>query len=86
MKRPSLSTQNNYNKKKLKSYLSFDEAESAIEIVRAGSNGWYLARCPAHYDERASLSVKEGDKGELVVFCFAGCSVQEIIKKIKESL
>jgi putative DNA primase/helicase len=35
-------------------------------------SGWYQARCPAHDDDHASLSLKDGNFG-LLVHCFAGC-------------
>ena len=39
----------------------------------------FMARCPAHEDNRSSLSVKVGDGGGLLLNCFAGCSFAEII-------
>jgi hypothetical protein len=44
--------------------------------TRAGE-GW-TARCPAHEDRRASLSVNEGDDGRALIFCFAGCALEQI--------
>ncbi|MCX5760904.1 MAG: AAA family ATPase [Gemmatimonadetes bacterium] len=38
-----------------------------------GGNGKWTARCPAHDDHRASLSVTEAQDGEPVVHCHAGC-------------
>ena len=66
--------------------LSFDDAYEALDIVHDGSNGWFQARCPAHFDEHPSLGVKEGDDGELVVHCFYGCTTKEVIQAIKELL
>jgi hypothetical protein len=39
--------------------------------------GW-LARCPAHDDRHASLSLANAPDGKLLAFCFAGCSFAEI--------
>ncbi len=39
--------------------------------------GW-SARCPAHDDRRASLSIAEGDDGRALVNCHAGCGVEAI--------
>jgi len=50
-----------------------------VENVR-GSGPW-TARCPAHDDRNASLSVGEGDEG-LLVKCHAGCTFEEIIKAV----
>ncbi|MBW1953773.1 MAG: hypothetical protein JRI66_11970 [Deltaproteobacteria bacterium] len=48
---------------------------------RAGS-GW-LTWCPAHADERPSLSVSE-DGGKLLVYCHAGCPQEAIVAALKE--
>lgn len=39
----------------------------------------YLARCPAHADKRASLSVGVGDDGKILLNCFARCSTESIV-------
>ena len=44
-----------------------------------GRNGQYKARCPAHPDKKASLSIKQGDKGGIVLHCFAGCDNADIL-------
>lgn len=40
----------------------------------------YSARCPAHDDKHASLSITEGDDGRVLLNCFAGCSVDDIAR------
>lgn len=57
---------------------------TAAEIVgrlagarRVGA-GW-LARCPAHEDQRASLSIGQGERG-VVLRCHAGCDITAITK------
>jgi 5S rRNA maturation endonuclease (ribonuclease M5) len=45
-------------------------------------NGQYRVKCPAHDDETASLSVKEGSDGRILLKCFAGCTADEIVKKM----
>jgi hypothetical protein len=47
-------------------------------VRQTGPDRW-LARCSAHDDARASLSVRELDDGRLLLHCFAGCSVDEIV-------
>jgi hypothetical protein len=47
---------------------------------KAGS-GW-TARCPAHEDQRASLSVSEGDDVRALVKCHAGCSVEAVVSAV----
>lgn len=46
--------------------------------VRKTPNG-HLVRCTAHDDQKASLSVTEGENGMVLLHCFAGCSVEEIV-------
>ena len=49
------------------------------DSVRRTGPGTYLARCLAHEDRTASLSVRETDDGRILVHCFAGCSVHEVV-------
>jgi hypothetical protein len=48
-----------------------------LQGVQETRNGW-SARCPAHDDQRASLSVAEGDGGRALVKCHAGCTVEAV--------
>jgi hypothetical protein len=41
-----------------------------------------MAKCPAHDDRRASLSVGEGDDGRALIKCHAGCSVEEVLNVV----
>lgn len=41
------------------------------------TSGGYQVCCPAHDDRKASLSIKQGDKG-VVLFCHAGCETRQI--------
>ncbi len=59
--------------------MSVDLLLSKLDGVKRTGDGRYLARCPAHQDKRASLSVRETDEGKILVHCFAGCSVHEVI-------
>ncbi len=43
------------------------------------SGGGYSARCPAHEDKNASLSVKQGDNGGIVLHCHAGCTPEQVV-------
>ncbi len=43
-----------------------------------GTNGWTI-KCPSHSDGSPSLSVRENGAGtNLLVNCYAGCSIKEI--------
>jgi hypothetical protein len=48
---------------------------------KKNGNGW-SARCPAHDDRKASLSVGEGDDGTVLVKCHAGCDTSAIVEAI----
>src|SRR5262252_5342725 len=51
---------------------------SRLERVRRSANGW-TARCPAHDDATPSLAVTVGEDGRILIKCFAGCEVGEIV-------
>ena len=44
-----------------------------------GRNGRYSARCPAHDDKHASLSVTESNDGKILLKCHAGCTAEQIV-------
>lgn len=50
-----------------------------LEGVRKTGAGRWLAKCPAHADRTASLSVRELDDGRILAHCFAGCSAHEVV-------
>ena len=57
-----------------------------LEGVRAtGPRGW-VAQCPAHHDKTPSLSVRELPDGRVLVHCFAGCNVHDILAAVGLSL
>jgi hypothetical protein len=59
--------------------VSVSDLLSRLDGVRpTGSDRW-LARCPAHDDSRASLSIRELDDGRVLVHDFAGCGVEEVL-------
>jgi hypothetical protein len=59
--------------------VSVDAILSRIDAVRRVGPGRWLARCPAHDDRRASLSLRELDDGRVLVHDFAGCAVEEVL-------
>ncbi len=40
---------------------------------------YYQARCPAHEDDKASLSVGTGKNGKVLLYCHAGCTPESIL-------
>ena len=52
---------------------------SALDKVRnRGTNSW-IACCPAHNDKNPSLSIKETKDGDVLLHCFAGCGVDDVV-------
>lgn len=49
-------------------------------------SGYWVARCPAHEDDRASLSLKAGDDQPVVFKCHAGCQFDDIMAALKITL
>lgn len=54
-----------------------DILASFAHVQKAG-HGW-TARCPAHDDQRNSLSIGRGENGRWLLKCHAGCSVDAIL-------
>jgi hypothetical protein len=52
-----------------------------LESVVKTGKGW-RARCPAHGGKSASLAITESDNGTLLVHCFAGCQVHDVLASV----
>ena len=46
------------------------------------NGGNHKCTCPAHDDDRESLSVKEGDDGKVLVKCFAECRTEDVVARV----
>jgi putative DNA primase/helicase len=55
------------------------EVATQLQAKKNGA-GW-LAKCPAHDDNRASLSIGEGRDGRVLVRCHAGCDVDTVTQR-----
>ncbi len=53
-----------------------------LETVRRRGPGRWIARCPAHMDKSPSLAIRELECGKILLHCFAGCSVQEVLGSV----
>lgn len=65
-----------------------DDLAAPIEVLlgrldrpRKTGRGW-TARCPAHGDRTASLSIAEGLDGRVLLHCFAGCSAGDVVASL----
>jgi hypothetical protein len=62
--------------------MAIDQFLSRLDgVKRTGKDRW-LARCPAHEDKRASLSIAELADGRVLCHCFALCDVQSILAAV----
>ena len=52
-----------------------------LDNVRTVSGG-HTARCPAHDDRHNSLKVDQGNHGEALVFCHAGCATEAVVAAV----
>lgn len=59
--------------------MSVETFLSALEKVKRNGKGQWVACCPAHDDKSPSMTIAETDDGRVLVHCFAGCSVEEIL-------
>jgi hypothetical protein len=51
------------------------------KVKHTGKQTW-LACCPAHDDQSPSLSIREKDDGLILLHCFTGCEVGDILAAI----
>src|SRR5262245_13238719 len=56
-----------------------------LKNVASCGDGW-SARCPAHNDHQNSLSVGEGEDGRVLLYCHAGCSVEDVLDELEISM
>jgi hypothetical protein len=60
-----------------------DELLARLDGVVA-HRGYWMALCPSHNDHNPSLKVTEGDGGKPLVYCFAGCSFEQVMAEIRD--
>ena len=53
-----------------------------LEKVKLTGQGKWLACCPAHPDKSPSLAIKQTDDGKLLLHCFSGCQVSDIVAAV----
>lgn len=65
---------------------AIDRVLPLLTKVRRRQPGQWSACCPAHDDKGPSLSVRETPEGAVLLHCFAGCEVAEIVAAISLEL
>lgn len=61
--------------------MTAEEFVLRLEGVKRSGEGW-MAKCPAHEDRTASLSIGTGLDGRVLLRCFAECSVHAIVSAV----
>lgn len=56
------------------------ELAERLQARRVGSG--LMARCPAHEDKTASLSISQGADGRVLVKCHTGCATADVLARI----
>lgn len=59
--------------------------EEATHYAPKKTGSGYLCRCPAHADNKPSLSISAGDGGRVLLKCHAGCSFESVIAALRIS-
>jgi len=57
-----------------------------LHAVRRTGEGRWIACCPAHEDRHPSLSIRELRDGRVLVHCFAGCDVHDVVRAVSLTL
>ena len=60
--------------------LTIDEVAQKFSAKKNGHG--YVAHCPAHKDENASLSIDKGRQGNILIKCHAGCTFNEVVAAV----
>jgi len=53
-----------------------------LSKVKSSGSGKWMAICPTHPDKSPSLSIKLTDDSKILLHCFAGCQVTDIVAAV----
>jgi len=59
-----------------------DKLLGHLDAVRETAPGRWVAKCPAHDDRTPSLAIRETENKLILLNCFAGCSVYEVVSSV----
>ncbi len=62
--------------------MSVSQLLLGLEKVKRTSRNRWIACCPAHDDHNPSLAIAVGDDGRVLLHCFAGCDVRDIVRAV----
>jgi len=66
--------------------MSIDLFLSKLTKVKARGSGRWIACCSAHEDKNPSMTIAELPDGRVLVHCFAGCGINEIVGAVGLSI
>ena len=61
---------------------ALDVLLSRLDKVKRTGPGTWSARCSAHDDRGPSLAIRELDDGRILLHCFAGCDVHNVLAAV----
>ncbi len=61
--------------------MSLEEVRARLEGLKSAAGGW-IAKCPAHEDRKASLTLASGDDGRALLCCQAGCKTEDVVAAV----
>ena len=61
--------------------MTYEDVLSRFDVKkRRGNNA--ICKCPAHADDKASLSISRGKNGCTLIHCFAGCKPEDVLASV----
>ncbi|MFJ2429837.1 virulence-associated protein E [Pseudomonas sp. NPDC087804] len=61
---------------------SIEKLLATLDKVKLVKPGHWTSCCPAHHDRNPSLSIRETQKGIVLIKCWAGCDLPRIVASV----
>lgn len=62
--------------------MKIDDLLKRLDAVKSISDNQYVARCPAHDDNKPSLYISTGEDGRILLDCKAGCDTYVVVDSL----
>ena len=59
--------------------MAIDSLLSRVKGLKKTSSATWMCKCPSHQDRLPSLSIRLAEDGRVLVNCFGGCSVDDVL-------
>ncbi len=66
----------------LSSSAQVDRLLSRLDAIKQTGSGRWIACCPSHSDRSPSLGIRELPDGKILLRCFAGCAVENVLAAV----